>query len=231
MIKVYKDIEQGTPEWHEARRGVITASKIGEMLTAKYAIADNAASRRAVYELASERMSGFTEEMPTTFAMQRGHDDEDFAISLYHEKCEPVERVGFVTNDILGVTIGCSPDALVGTYGGVECKSRLHAIQFETIISGEMPSDFLIQVQTCLLVTGREWWDFLSCPAFGGAKMMVKRIFPDKNIQSLIIDAACECESRVQKVISAYENAIKNPDIRFIDMARREPELSDEVRI
>lgn len=32
-LHVYEELEQGTPEWHDARRGVLTASVIGKLLT------------------------------------------------------------------------------------------------------------------------------------------------------------------------------------------------------
>lgn len=230
-ITIYDNIEQGSNEWHAVRRGVITASKIKAMLTAGGKIADNQTSRRAVLELACERLSGFTEETPTTFSMQRGHDDEDEAIAIYSENVAPVRRVGFITNDDYGVMIGCSPDGLVGDKGGVECKSRLHAIQMQTIIDGEVPDEFCAQIQTCLMVSGREWWDFMSVPAFGGAKMMLLQVEQDKAYKQLLIDAAHECERRVQKVIQEYQDRIASGHMRLLDMPRREPEISDVVKL
>ena len=230
-IKIYEHIEQGTEEWHEVRRGVITASKVGAMLTATGKIANNATSRRAVLELASERLSGFTEETAITYAMQRGHDDEALAIEVYSEKVAPVRRVGFVTNDEYGLLIGCSPDGLVGEDGGVECKSRLHAIQLQTIIDGVVPDEFKVQVQFSMLVSGRPWWDFMSVPAFGGGKIMLLKVEPDQSMKSLLIDAAHECERRVQAAMTEYQNRIADGSLRLLDMPRREPEISDVVRL
>ena len=230
-IKIYEHIEQGTEEWHEVRRGVITASKVGAMLTATGKIANNATSRRAVLELASERLSGFTEETATTYAMRRGHDDEELAIEIYSEKVAPVRRVGFVTNDEYGLLIGCSPDGLVGEDGGVECKSRLHAIQLQTIIDGVVPDEFKVQIQFSMLVLNRPWWDFISAPAFGGSKIMLIKTEPDLSMKSLLIDAAHECERRVKEAIAEYQNRIADGSLRFLDMPRREPEISDVVRL
>ena len=57
---------------------------------------------------------------------------------------------------------GCSPDGLIGTDGGCEIKSVLPHIQIETIQAGGYPSVHRAQVQGCLWVTGREWFDFCS---------------------------------------------------------------------
>ena len=128
-IQYHYDIEQGTDEWHDIRRGKITASSIKAMLTSKLAIADNETSRRAVLKIASERISGFTEETGTTFSMSRGHDDEVMAREIYSDHRDHVTECGFVTNNDHGVMICCSPDGLVGDYGGIEVKSRLHDLQ------------------------------------------------------------------------------------------------------
>ena len=230
-IKYHYDIDQGTPEWHELRRGIITASAISSMLTAGGKIADNASSRRACYEIAIERITGFYEETPTTFAMARGHDDEQLAREVYAAHKEPVTECGFITNNRHGVMIGCSPDGLVGDNGGIECKSRLHAIQLEVILANAVPSEYVAQIQTCLLVSERDWWDFLSIPSFGGGKMLVKRVFPDLKYQKLLVEAAKTCEQRVSDIIGAYKKTLDRGDITLLDVPRREPEPADEVKL
>ena len=34
-LTIYDQLEQGTPEWLEARAGILTASTIGQLITAK----------------------------------------------------------------------------------------------------------------------------------------------------------------------------------------------------
>lgn len=230
-ITYHRDIEQGTEEWHKLRCGVITASTIKKMLTPTGKIANNDTSRRVVSEIAAERLSGFQEETCTTFAMMRGHDDEELAREVYAANVAPVDECGFITNDDHGFVIGCSPDGLIGEDGGFECKSRLHAIQIQTIIEGTVPDEFVAQIQTCLLVTGRKWWDFCSTPSFGGSKALLIRVTPDPVWQERLIEAATECERRVQETIAAYKAAIDNPSVRLLDIPRREPEPTDEVKL
>ena len=51
-----------------------------------------------------------------------------------------------------------------------------------------IPDEYVIQVQTGLLVTKRKWCDFISyC---GGAHMLTIRAYPDPKIQDAIVAAA-----------------------------------------
>ena len=44
-LTIYDQLEQGTPEWLEARRGIVTASTVGKLLTSTGKIANNDTSR------------------------------------------------------------------------------------------------------------------------------------------------------------------------------------------
>lgn len=229
-LKIH-NVEQGTPEWHEARRGVITASTIAALLTPTGKIANNDTSRRAVMNILAERITGCTDEIPYTRAMERGHDDEFYAREIYSQNVAPVTECGFMTDDRFDFTIGYSPDGLVGDDGLIEVKSRLHAIQVQSIIDQKVPSQYMAQIQTGLLVSGRKWLDFISFPAMGGGKMMVIRVFPDPVYQALLVDAARTCEENIRDRLTDYEKALDNPSIKYYDTERREPEPEQEIVI
>ena len=109
--------------------------------------------------------------------MLRGEWDEVEARIKYREHFGPVTECGFITNDDNGFVIGYSPDGLVGDDGLIECKSRRQRFQVKTISADQVPAEYMLQLQTGLLVTGRQWIDFVSyC---GGMPMYVKRVFPD----------------------------------------------------
>lgn len=58
--------------------------------------------------------------------------------------------------------LGCSPDGLINDDGGTESKCPFNeAIHVRTWLEG-MPEEHMAQVQGCMFVTGRKWWDFLS---------------------------------------------------------------------
>lgn len=223
-VQIYPDIEQGTDEWLKARCGILTASMIGKLLNKSCtALADNETSRRVVFDILGQRINGIADESFQTFAMQRGHEDEMEAKILYSKHVAPVSEIGFVTNDKWGFTLGYSPDGLVGDDGLIECKSRLSGLQMQTICAQNVPIEYMPQIQTGLMVSGRRWLDFISFPALGGGKMMVKRVYPDPKFQALLLEAAAYLEASVSEYLRAYQDALANPDIRFIDTTRRQP--------
>jgi hypothetical protein len=206
MISFF-DYEQGTDEWLSARRGLITASEMSLLLTPTLKVANNDKSRSHIYELAAQRISGYTEPHYLGGDMLRGHEDEIDARNLYSKKVAPVKQCGFVTNDKWGFTLGYSPDGLVGADGLIECKSRRQKYQIQTIAehlpAGTIPDEYVLQVQTGLLVTERQWVDLVSYS--GGLPMCVIRVVSDLAIQAAIVDAATNAEKQIAEKVAAYE--------------------------
>lgn len=202
MITYHPEVLQGSDEWLALRCGILTASNMGLVLTPTLKAANNDKTRAHAYEIALQRLTGFVEPQYVSDAMLRGQEDEIYARAAYAEHFAPVEETGFVTNTSLGFTLGYSPDGLVGSDGLIECKSRAGKYQVQTIATNEVPSEYVLQLQTALLVTGREWIDFISyC---GGLPMFVKRVEPDPDIQEAIIAAATAFEQRVAEIEQEY---------------------------
>ncbi len=160
-----------------------------------------------MFELLAQRITHYVEPSYISDSMLRGMDDEITAVDLYSKRIAPVERVGFVTNDKFGFTIGYSPDATVGDQGLIECKSRAAKYQVQTIVEDKVPMEFIIQLQTGLLVSERDWIDFVSYS--GGLPMYVKRVLPDLVIQKAIIDAATSFEERLNVKLADYMVGIR----------------------
>lgn len=236
MITYHPEVEQGSEAWLAMRCGLLTASEMRLIVTPppkvetrikkdgtpykqrEMTAAENDACRAHLFELASQRISGHVEPHYISDDMLRGREDELLARALYAEKYAPVREVGFVTNDEWGFTIGYSPDGLVGDDGLIECKSRRQKFQVETICAGVMPADYVMQVQTGLLVTGRAWCDFISYS--GGLPMVTLRVFPDAKIQDAIIEAATIFEEKVEQYMAAYEARLAS-EMRLIPTERR----------
>ncbi len=211
-IVYHSDLIQGSEEWHAARCGLLTASEIDRILTPTLKIADNVKTRAHLWELAAQRISRYVEPTYISDAMLRGHEDEILARALYAERYAPVSEVGFVTNDKWGFTLGCSPDGLVGTDGMIECKSRCQKYQVQSIVEewtgvAAIPDEYVLQVQSQLLVTGRKWCDFISYS--GGLPMMVSRVEADPKTQDAIIEAAAKFEARINEVIADFHAAVE----------------------
>lgn len=207
MLKIYKDIVQGDEAWFKVRTGILTASEIKYILTPTLKIANNDKERSHLYELVAQRVTGYVEPSYINDDMLRGQEDEVEAKILYSEKYLPVEEVGFMTNDKWGFTLGYSPDGLVSETGLIEIKSRRQKFQVERFLANSIDPEHILQVQTGLLVSERNWCDYISyC---GGMPMFVTRVFPDDKIQAAILEAASSFEAKIVAKIAEYNEKIK----------------------
>ncbi|WGM47690.1 hypothetical protein KOAAANKH_02572 [Brevundimonas sp. NIBR10] len=217
-ITIHDDIPQGGDEWLALRCGLLTASEMKHIVTPTLKAASNEKERTHLYELMAQRITKYVEPSYVSDDMLRGRDDEIEARDLYSQTYAPVTEVGFVTNNRWGFTIGYSPDGLVGDDGLIECKGRRQKFQIQTIADREVPAEYVLQLQTGLLVSERKWIDFVSyC---GGLPMVTIRMWPDPIIQNAIIDAATAFEARLAERMAAYANIIAT-ERRLIPTERR----------
>ncbi|MCR4301924.1 MAG: YqaJ viral recombinase family protein [Sulfuricaulis sp.] len=164
------ECDQGSPEWHQARAGCITASMFkvarSRLKTGKNAGDFTVAAKDYAFRVAIERISGVPlDEGFENWAMQRGHELEPDA-RMEHEAQTGllVHRAGFVTTE--DRRFGASADGLIGEDGGAEYKCLVAPDKLRGIYIEEDFSDYVDQVQGCLWLTGRKWWHFaLYCPA------------------------------------------------------------------
>lgn len=219
MIRYYNDLIQGSDEWLATRRGLLTASEMKHIITpAKLQYASNDKERAHLYEVLAQRISGYTEPSYVGEDMMRGNEDECYARMHYENHYGAVVESGFITNNKWGFMIGYSPDGLVGDEGLIECKSRRQKYQIETIINGEIPQEYMIQMQTGLLVSERLWVDFISYS--GGLPMLTKRVFADEEMQAAIIKAATIFEEKLQEKLAVYSANLAAVGGRFISTER-----------
>lgn len=209
-ITYHHSVEQGTAEWMELRRGILTASEMKLILTPTLKFASNDKERAHLYELLAQRVTGYVEPHFQSYDMERGNFDEEHARAKYSETYEPVTECGFITNDSLGFAIGYSPDGLVGDDGLIECKSRIQKWQMQTLIecatTQTIPADYMIQCQTGLFVSGRQWLDFISFS--GGMLMPTIRTYPIPEVQEAIANAATAFEERLIEKLKIYNELI-----------------------
>jgi hypothetical protein len=133
--------------------------------------------------------------------MQDGIDREQFARDRYVQQFGEVEEVGFVKHPTLEA--GASPDGMVGDDGIIEIKCPMGSTHTETLMTQDIPSKYVPQVQFQLLVTGRKWCDFVSYnPMFPEhLQVFVKRIEADPVYQK-------ELESEVRKFLEEVDDVI-----------------------
>lgn len=199
---------QGSEAWLEARRGIVTASVVGQLVTPTLKVANNDTSRGLLLTLAAERITGNVEETYVTRDMERGTLDEPYARDYYTEHYAPVTEVGFIRYEWGTYTLGYSPDGLVGDNGLIEIKSRRQKKHLQTILADEVPRENLAQIQAGLLVTGREWCDYISFCS--GMPLYAKRVYRLDPWQDVITKAVMDAEIAIQKHVKTFETVTEN---------------------
>lgn len=216
-LTTYHDLVQGTDEWLEARRGILTASVIGDLITPKTVRpASNDTSRSLTMLLVAERITGYSDPVYVSDDMMRGTLDEPIARTAYAKhKGVTVSEVGFmVRDDATGSLsadatwrLGYSPDGLVGDDGLIEIKSRRAKAQVATILADEVPLANLAQMHAGMLVAGRAWCDYVSFS--GGLPLYVKRVHRDEKWDKVITEVATEFETTAARMVTSFRALAK----------------------
>lgn len=205
-LTTYNDLEQGSDEWLAARRGLITASELSLVLTPTLKVANNEKTRAHAYELAAQRLSGYTEPTYVGDNMLRGWADEIRARDKYSEHIAPVTEIGGMCRDFGAFKLWASPDGLIGDDEGLEVKSRIQKHHLATIEANEVPSEYMLQVQANLLVSGRKVWNYVSyC---GGWPMWRIQVTTDVSVHEAIIEACTAFEGKVQEIMKKYQGRL-----------------------
>jgi putative phage-type endonuclease len=198
-------MEQRSDEWFSARCGKVTASRVKNMM-AKLKSGKPAATREEyMVQLAIEKVTGSSFPTYQNAAMQHGTDTEPEARHAYSQETGNfVDEKGFILMD--GLDLGCSPDGLIGADGGVEIKCPYNPARHWDALK-KMPEEHKWQIQTSLLVTNREWWDFVSYdPRFPEhLRLIIHRQVRD---EPLINDIKSETErflNEVDKLVTEME--------------------------
>jgi putative phage-type endonuclease len=161
---IFYDLQQGSPEWHDVRRGVPTASCFDKIMTPK---TQKISAQAAGYicQLVGEKMSihyAKRAESYTSKPMQWGQQTEEEARNYLSMTLGlDVTNGGFCTTD--DGRFGASPDGLIGEDGALELKCPLEKTHVEYLLGPqEVPTEYVCQVHGQLIVTGRKWVKFMS---------------------------------------------------------------------
>lgn len=172
-------------------------------------LADNDTTRGLAAFLAAERVAGVDPD--GTYLnrdMFRGIIVEAPAREKYAEHYGvEVSECGFLLLEDDGLRLGFSPDGLVGDDGGIEIKSPRQRSHLLTAVLGVVPAQHLAQIQCALLVSGRDWWDYVSYSP--GLQMWVTRVLPDPDWFQAIRAAVREIESVIDELVSEYTAAVE----------------------
>ena len=202
-LKIF-DVDQGSIDWFKARLGVITASEFQTLLVkGKGDDGESVGQRTYMLTLIGERMTGLPQMSFSNDHMERGKQMEDEARDAYAliTDADPV-RVGFM----LRGEIGCSPDSLIGEDGMLEIKTKLPHHHLAVLLADEVPAEHMAQLQGQLLVSGRQWVDFVSY--WPGLPIFIKRVHRDEPYLAVLraaIEKFAKRLARTHEQILSYQ--------------------------
>jgi len=171
------DIIQQSPEWFELKKCKMSASHATAIGNCGKGL--ETYIRSLVKELIIERQSYTNKDI------ERGNELEPIARLTYEfETGCTVKQIGFITYSDY---VGCSPDGLVNNDGGIELKARNDDIHFGLLLGDSVDSSTVWQMNMCMLVTGRGWWDFGSYNPNFKQSLFIKRFYADESKFSALL--------------------------------------------
>lgn len=173
-------IRADAPGWLAARCGLVTASRMNDVLDVRKDGKPGAGRKRYLAELVAERMTGMVTDHLVTGPMLRGRDQQPHACAAYEAATGNI--VGpemFVTHPTIEWA-GATPDGTIDDDGLVEFKAPLAHNFVDWSLDGGVPEQHIAQLQWQLACTRRAWVDFCAyCPEIPGpAGIMIVRYQP-----------------------------------------------------
>lgn len=154
---------QRTPEWYAARAGRLTSSEADVIFMQGRSKGSESVTKRDLrIRLAIERITGkpIVDDYQNA-EMRYGTEREPDARLAYEAHAGVLLReVGFLSHDAM--LIGASPDGLASDNGGAELKCPKTATHLGYLRDPNVPEGYLPQMRHHLLVSGCEYWDFIS---------------------------------------------------------------------
>lgn len=197
---------QRTDAWHADRCGKFTASRFVDVLARdkKTGKEKLKAWHDCVWQVVTERLTGVQDEGVDSYSMRWGREVESFARSAYElETGLLVAESAFINHPTLEF-VGCSPDGLIDLDGGLEMKSPKDSkIHLDRFVNGMNEAEFMPQVQGCMWVTGRKWWDWISYDPRMPEHLRLFKVRWERNDEYIkkLEEAVLEAETRVQEII------------------------------
>lgn len=153
------NILQRSDDWQSCRVGKVTASRIKD-LSAKPS--KGKALNALGLIILAERLTGVQKEIFTNATMQWGVDNEPHAIAAYENVTGNfVVGTGLIDHPTIAM-FGASPDGLVGDDGQLEVKCPDTTTHLNTLLTKQVPDEYIPQITSQLACTRRKWCDFVS---------------------------------------------------------------------
>ena len=205
-------IEQGTPEWHAARLGKVTASRMADVI-AKTKTGWGASRANYMADLVAERLTGNPTDGFINAAMQWGTDQEPAARETYSFMTDRViDPAPFIDHPKIIMT-GASPDGLIGIDGLIEIKCPNTATHIDTLLGEPIAGKYIAQMQWQMACAERAWCDWVSfdprLPA--SMRLFIQRVPRDDKfiaeLEQAVVQFLKELDDKVTALRNRYERA------------------------
>jgi hypothetical protein len=217
-------MKQGTPEWHLARLGKFTSSRLSDLLVSgrKKEEMFGQTAMSYIYEVAAERnisqayrkgegLEALIDRMNVTSkSMKWGTEMESWAREVYEDETGlNVEEPGFIEyNDYFGD----SPDGIVrdseSSTGTIEikCPSPAAHLTYCRIKNQEgliqTKKEYYIQCQGHIIANRTAWCDFVSFDPMQVKRIHIVRVLPDGEMIKTILSRIYEANLIIESINS-----------------------------
>ncbi len=158
---IFVNAAQQSPEWFQARVGVITASKFKDACDKLKSGKPSSKALLYASQVAMERVTGKScDEQFVTWQMRQGTEREPMARLEYESRTGNLaSESGIILSD--DRMFGYSSDGYVGDDGLIEIKSLASAERIISMWRDRDFSDYQHQIFGGLWLSGRKWADFV----------------------------------------------------------------------
>jgi putative phage-type endonuclease len=188
-MQVY-NFEQRSPEWFEIRKLKMTASHAQAIGNCGKGLDSY------IQELCQEYYSSAEKEGFSNKHTERGNDLEDSAGFLY--ECETGNKTGKVGFVVWNDFVGCSPDLLVNDDGLAEIKCPDDKAYFDLLLTNEIDTKYIWQMQMQMLICGRFWCDFVAYNPHYKKELIIIRVLRDEKKQTDLLKGFAIGEQKIR---------------------------------
>jgi len=206
-----EDLIQGSPEWIQFRCGRVSASNMDKLMAKTKGGGYGTGRQNYMADLIAERLTGVPTKTFQSDVMRWGIEQEPAAKDAYmFFRDTVVESVGFVEHPTIPMS-GASPDGLVTADGLIEVKCPLTATHIDTLLSGDIETKYIQQMQWQLACTQRKWCDFVSFdPKLPPSmQLFVKRVPRDQSmidtLEREVRQFIAELNTKIRELQAKYE--------------------------
>jgi hypothetical protein len=165
-------------------------------------------------QLAAARIGyDITKDISSLSAVEWGLENEWLAVESYCERflSDVKYPVEFQPHPDHADSVGCTPDAFVGSDGLIEVKCPDSNNHLDNVLDNKQLDDYFAQIQFQLWVTGRKWCDWVSFDprAPEQLKLHVVRVDRDETFISQLAERVMYLEQCVNEQLELIKEKMK----------------------